>query len=267
MTASDAHPARHPLPVLAVIGLDSPMATARRPPGRGGPLQFPSSPSERSTPHTPESPSRLHLQGLHRFRGLRPDFPGSALSVPRPKAGPLTTRQASLYAADRSVASPRGAFDAGLRPDPFPDRAASLLPGLLAATRTGLSPAGDDELTNSKIRCYVTVSPAALLGPRKPQVSASSSSDSAVERRPGHWPQSRRMPEARSTARLASPLPVARHPRLGYLAGLDEGEIPTICRGRISALLPLSSRQLGLWPLMGVLAGARERAARPGPWM
>jgi pimeloyl-ACP methyl ester carboxylesterase len=30
------------------------------------------------------------------------------------------------------------------------DRAASLLPGLLAATRTGLSPAGDDELTNTK---------------------------------------------------------------------------------------------------------------------
>ena len=47
---------------------------------------------------------------------------------------------------DRSVASPNGAFDAGLRPDPFPDRAASLLPGLLAATRTGLTPAGNDEL-------------------------------------------------------------------------------------------------------------------------
>src|ERR1700760_4476820 len=47
---------------------------------------------------------------------------------------------------DRSVASPNGAFDAGLRPAPFPDRAASLLPGLLAATRTGLTPAGDDEL-------------------------------------------------------------------------------------------------------------------------
>jgi hypothetical protein len=41
---------------------------------------------------------------------------------------------------------PLRAFDAGLRPDPFPDRAASLLPGLLAATRTGLAPAGDDEL-------------------------------------------------------------------------------------------------------------------------
>ena len=49
-------------------------------------------------------------------------------------------------ATDRMIASPRGAFDAGLRPGPFPDQAASLLPGLLAATRTGLTPASDDEL-------------------------------------------------------------------------------------------------------------------------
>src|SRR5881628_1603192 len=49
-------------------------------------------------------------------------------------------------ATDRSVAPPTGAFDAGLRPGPFPDQTASLLPGLLAATRTGLTPAGDDEL-------------------------------------------------------------------------------------------------------------------------
>src|SRR3954462_825096 len=41
---------------------------------------------------------------------------------------------------------PQKALDAGLRPGPFPDPAASLLPGLLAATRTGLTPAGDDEL-------------------------------------------------------------------------------------------------------------------------
>src|SRR3954462_12722280 len=44
---------------------------------------------------------------------------------------------------------PCRAFDTGLRPDPFPDRAASLLPGLLAATRTGLPPASDDELTTT----------------------------------------------------------------------------------------------------------------------
>jgi hypothetical protein len=47
---------------------------------------------------------------------------------------------------DRSVAPPNGAFDAGLRTGPFPDRPASLLPGSLAITQTGLTPAGDDEL-------------------------------------------------------------------------------------------------------------------------
>src|SRR6266536_507742 len=45
-----------------------------------------------------------------------------------------------------TLPSPNGAFDAGLRPGPLPDRVASLLPGLLAATRTGLTPAGGDEL-------------------------------------------------------------------------------------------------------------------------
>jgi hypothetical protein len=48
-------------------------------------------------------------------------------------------RTASLLPHER-------AFDAGLRPRPFPDETASLLPGLLAATRTGLPPASDDEL-------------------------------------------------------------------------------------------------------------------------
>ena len=63
----------------------------------------------------------------------------------------LTTRQASLDAADRSVASPNGAFDAGLRRRAFPPDAASLLPGLLAATRTGLTPAGNDELVMDQV--------------------------------------------------------------------------------------------------------------------
>jgi hypothetical protein len=63
-----------------------------------------------------------------------------------PKSGPLTTRQASLNAADRRFALSNETSEAGLRPDPFPDQAASLLPGLLTATRTGLTPAGDDEL-------------------------------------------------------------------------------------------------------------------------
>ena len=139
-TASDSLPTPHPLPGSSpVIGRRSSTDTAIGF-GRGGPPQFPPPPSERSTPSTPDSPSRLHLQDLHRFHGLHRDSRGSALSYP------LTTRQASLHAADRSVAPTTVAFDAGLRPGPFPDRAASLLPGFLATTRTGLTPAGDDEL-------------------------------------------------------------------------------------------------------------------------
>src|SRR6266536_5477727 len=54
-----------------------------------------------------------------------------------------------------------GLLTLGSGPARFPGRAASLLPGLLAATRTGLPPAGDDELTNTKIhhgttsRCHL----------------------------------------------------------------------------------------------------------------
>jgi hypothetical protein len=118
----------------------------RRLPGRGGPPQFPPPPSERSAPSTPGSSSGLRFQALRPFHGLRRERRDSALPSSRPQAGTLTARQASLHATDRSVAPPNGALDAGLRPGPFPDRAASLLPGLLAATRTGLTPAGDDEL-------------------------------------------------------------------------------------------------------------------------
>src|SRR6266550_2996795 len=42
---------------------------------------------------------------------------------------------------------PTSRLDTGLRPGPFPRQAASLLPGSLAITRTGLPPAGGDELT------------------------------------------------------------------------------------------------------------------------
>jgi hypothetical protein len=67
------------------------------------------------------------------------------LSFARPENG--TCNDAAGFASRYGplTRSPKRAFDAGLRPDPFPDQAASLLPGLLAATRTGLTPAGDDE--------------------------------------------------------------------------------------------------------------------------
>jgi len=94
--------------------------------------------------------------------------------LPPSRARPLTTLQASRHAADRPVAPPYRAFDAGHRPRPFPDDTASLLPGLLAATRTGLTPASDDELRTRRTPWhYVTVSPPALLGARKIRARAS----------------------------------------------------------------------------------------------
>ena len=133
--ASDAHPASNPLP--EVIGYRTPRSgsTIRRPPGRGGPPQFPPPPSIRSAPHTPGSPSRLRFQALHRFHGLHPEFGGSALPAPARRGVTLTTPQASRHATDRIVAPPYRALDAGLRPGPFPTeppacyRASWQLPG------------------------------------------------------------------------------------------------------------------------------------------
>lgn len=118
-------PGRLPLPGCSpVIGRRAPAATRSRL-GRGGPLQFPPPLSERSEPLTPGSPSRLHTQDLHRFRGLRPSPPGSALPHPtRLRAGQLTTRQASLHVTDRSVAHPQnqGCSTLGFDPARFQTR-------------------------------------------------------------------------------------------------------------------------------------------------
>src|SRR5713226_828819 len=99
-------PGTHPLPGITGYRARRSDGTSRRPPGRGGPPQFPPPPSERSTPHTPGGSSGPHFQALRPFHGLRPDFPGSAPPLP-PEGRVLTTRQASLHAADRSVAPPK----------------------------------------------------------------------------------------------------------------------------------------------------------------
>src|SRR4051794_40202362 len=65
------------------------------------------------------------------------------------------------------------AFDTGLRPRRLPHAPATLLPGLLTATRTGLTPASDDELTTKD---HLNTVPSSLLVARKRQASASSSS-------------------------------------------------------------------------------------------
>src|SRR3954467_13552617 len=78
------------------------------------------------------------------------------------------------------------AFDTGLRPDPFPDRAASLLPGLLAATRTGLPPASDDELTTADQP--PTRSTSCLLGARENLTVTVVSPDPDVPAGDARWP-------------------------------------------------------------------------------
>src|SRR5664280_1147250 len=99
-------------------------------------------------------------------RKSKPDFAGTL------RAGPLTTLQASLHAADQLSCSLKRALDTGLRPGPFPTRAASLLPGLLTATRTGLTSASDDE--HEPTDHPVTRSPPVPLGARTIEANVAS---------------------------------------------------------------------------------------------
>ena len=157
--ASDAVPAGRPLPGSSpVIGRHAPMRSRSHRAGDGLPS---------SRRHLLNVPRPLRrgvpdgcLQDLHRFHGLRPEGRGSALPFPA-DAGTFTTRQASRDAADRSVAPPTWALDAALRHRAFPPDAGSLLPGPLAATRTGLPPAGDDELQNKSDHVFIGVTPLA----------------------------------------------------------------------------------------------------------
>ena len=105
------------------------------------------------------------IQVLHRVHGLHRDYSGSAPSAPTLTSG--TSNDAAGFASccGPSSCSPKRAFDTGLRPGPIPTRAASLLPGLLTATRTGLTPASDDE--HEPTDHPVTRSPPVPLGARK----------------------------------------------------------------------------------------------------
>jgi hypothetical protein len=93
-----------------VIGRHAPAEQIHRLPGRGGPPQFPPPPSIRSAPHTPGSPSRLRLQALRRFHGLRPDFErlGTPFGHPSGRLSNDAAGFASCYGPHRR--SPRRGF-------------------------------------------------------------------------------------------------------------------------------------------------------------
>ena len=81
--------------------------------GRGGPPQFPPSPSERSAPSYAEESFAAAFQDLHRFHGLHREPPGSAL----PQC--LTTRQASLPLRTAQLLPPTGLSTLGFDPARF----------------------------------------------------------------------------------------------------------------------------------------------------
>ena len=89
--------------------------------GGDGSLLFPRWLCRRSTPSTPLGSSGLHTQALHPFRGLRLVTRDSAPSGLRAEPT-LSTRQASLHAADRWLAPSRRGLDPALQRPGLPER-------------------------------------------------------------------------------------------------------------------------------------------------
>ena len=144
--ASDAHPASAHFP--AWTGYRAPRFRQQHTAACRAEQGLPS--SRRHSPNVPH-PLRRGVPrgcppGSSPLPWPSPWFSRLGSPLPHHTAGRSTARQVSRHATDRPVASPNGAFDAGLRRRAFPPDAASLLPGALALTGTGLSPAGGCEL-------------------------------------------------------------------------------------------------------------------------
>ncbi len=86
---------------------------------------------------TPKSSSRLHLQNLRLFHGLRHSLTDSALSDPFRVN--MTTLQGSLYGTDYGFAL-LSQEDTSLQHNQSPDCTGRLLRGSLAIITTGLTP-------------------------------------------------------------------------------------------------------------------------------
>jgi hypothetical protein len=124
-------------------------------PGRASPVPAPTVRPFRSL--YPGGFLTAALPGSSRLPWPSPFHPRLGSPLSRSRGLKLTGRQDSLHATDRSLARPHGTLDAGLQRRAFPPGAASLLPGALALTGTGLSPAGGCELRFGSD--HVTASP------------------------------------------------------------------------------------------------------------
>jgi len=116
---------------------------------------------------SPRSPRYLSEQERIRIADLRAArcrFAGSRWSSAahrrRSVASSVATAEPTA-GTDRSVAHPQRMLDAALRPQAFPPEAGSPLPGLLAATRTGLP---RQATTSFEIAISIYPSPSNSLG-------------------------------------------------------------------------------------------------------
>jgi hypothetical protein len=126
------------LPLIRAHRFPNTLPQAR---GRGGLPQFPHPPSRPFRSLYPGGFIAAARPGSSRLPWPSPSTPGSA--------PPLQTNGAAGFASTLRtgpLARPHGTVDAGLRRRAFPPDAASLLPGALAPTGTGLTPAGECEL-------------------------------------------------------------------------------------------------------------------------
>ncbi len=115
--ASDALPARRPFPGLRLSDDAAPARTAAAGPGRASPVPAATFRTFRAL-YAGEFLGAA-IQVLRSFRGLRRERLGSALPSSHLAVGTLTARQASLDAADRSVAPPEGLLTLGFDPARF----------------------------------------------------------------------------------------------------------------------------------------------------
>jgi hypothetical protein len=145
-TASDALPARRPLPGSSPVighrisrGITQPASTGEGLPSSRRHLLHVPRPLRRGVPHGCAPGSSPLPWPSPRRTGLGSPFP--------PPAGGHAHDAADFASCCGPCScSPTRAFDAALRRRGFPPDNGSLLPGSLATTRTGLTPAGDDEL-------------------------------------------------------------------------------------------------------------------------